>query len=66
MPYLSQPIQGRKLQSGIPYNVQLFLSLDYLNETIAALFESANTTPSNDVTAHFCFAVSSQVCSSLV
>jgi hypothetical protein len=55
------PIHARKLQSGIPYNVQIFLSLDYLNDTIAVLFESANTTSSNDVTSHFCFAVNFQV-----
>jgi hypothetical protein len=55
------PIFVRTLQAGIPYNVQLFLSLDYLNDTIAAQFESTNVTPSNDATTHFCYAVNFQV-----
>lgn len=57
----SRTFHARKAQVGIPFNVHLFLSLDYLNETIAMLFETANTTNSNDVTAHFCSAVNSQV-----
>jgi uncharacterized membrane protein (DUF485 family) len=63
---LPSPIHARKLQAGIPYKIQIFLSLDYLNDTIAVLFESANMTSSNDVTSHFCFAVNTQVRSAQV
>jgi hypothetical protein len=52
---------SRNLQSGIPYRVELFLALDYLNDTIAIQFESLKSILPSSAVAHFCSAVNTQV-----
>lgn len=51
----------RSLQTGIPYKVNLLLALDYLNDTVAAQFETSDSVPSTNASTHFCYAVNTQV-----
>jgi hypothetical protein len=59
--YSQRHMSRRHLQSGIPYKVNLFLSLDYVNDTVAMQFETSQIIPSTNATAHFCYAVNKQV-----
>jgi hypothetical protein len=54
-------LPSRNLQSGIPYRVELFLALDYLNDTIAIQFESSKSILPSSAVVHFCSAVNTQV-----
>jgi hypothetical protein len=54
-------LPSRNLQSGIPYRVELFLALDYLNDTIAIQFESSESILPSSAVVHFCSAVNTQV-----
>jgi hypothetical protein len=55
-------VSHRNLQTdGIPYKVNLYLSLDYVNDTVAFQFEASEIIPSTNATIYFCYAVNKQV-----
>ena len=56
-----EPMLRRRLQTGIPYLVNLRLGLDYLNDTVALQLETSDPVPSTNAAAHFCYAVNTQV-----
>lgn len=49
---------ARNLQDTVAYDVQLFLSLQYLNDSIAMKLETPGV--SNDVSMHFCQSINEQ------
>ena len=49
----------RHLQQTRTYDVQLFLALKYLDDSLASLFEAQDT--NNEAMSHFCMAVNAQV-----